>query len=123
MLIAPILPMMSIYRLPHGQYGYRGHVINLPQDVASFTTSLPSHPNDFDIVIVRKQGSSETYRDFHVRCNILSPTMFTSVISPSMITIYPYCQKMVILQLLKRSCWTVMMIQLQTQVIHSIMTY
>ena len=46
----------TVYRLPHGQYRYRGHVINLPQDVASFTTSLPRHPNDLDIVIVRKQG-------------------------------------------------------------------
>ena len=63
--------MMSIYRLPHGQYGYRGHFINLPQDVASFTTSLPRHPNDLDIVIVRKQGSSETYHDFHVRKSVI----------------------------------------------------
>ena len=37
MLISAILPIMSVYRLPHGQYGYSGHVINLPQDTASFT--------------------------------------------------------------------------------------
>ena len=40
MLISTVLLIMSVYRLPHGQYGYSGHVISLPQDVASFTTSL-----------------------------------------------------------------------------------
>ena len=28
-----------VYRLPHGQYGYCGHVTNLLQDIASFTHS------------------------------------------------------------------------------------
>ncbi len=41
MLISAVMPIMSIYRLPHGQYGYSGHVINLPQDVVSFASSLP----------------------------------------------------------------------------------
>ena len=35
---------MSVYRLPQGQYGYSGHVVNLPQDVASFVQSLPAFP-------------------------------------------------------------------------------
>ena len=26
MLISRVLPIMSVYRLPHGQYGYSGHV-------------------------------------------------------------------------------------------------
>ena len=41
MLISPVMPIMSVYQLPLGQYGYSGHVINLPQDVASFVCSLP----------------------------------------------------------------------------------
>ena len=49
MLISAIMPIMSIYRLPHGQYGYSGHVINLPQDVASFATSLPRLPSELDV--------------------------------------------------------------------------
>ena len=44
MLISAVLPIMSIYCLPHWQYSYSGHVINLPQDVASFATSLPQLP-------------------------------------------------------------------------------
>ena len=42
---------MSLYRLPHGQYGYSGHVINLPQDVASFANSLPRPPGELDIMV------------------------------------------------------------------------
>ena len=37
-MLSPVLPIMSLYWLPHGQYAYSGHMINLPQDVA---TSLP----------------------------------------------------------------------------------
>ena len=36
-----VMPIMSVYRLPQGQYGYSGHVVNLSQDVASFVQSLP----------------------------------------------------------------------------------
>ena len=32
--------MMSVYCLPHGQYGYSGHTITLPQDVPTFVNSL-----------------------------------------------------------------------------------
>lgn len=67
MLISPIIPMMSVYRLPHGQYGYSGHIINLPQDVSTFVNSLPRLPTDLDIIIVRKQDSVNTHRDFRVR--------------------------------------------------------
>ncbi len=35
-----VMPIMSIYRLPLGQYEYAGHVINLPQDVVSFAQYL-----------------------------------------------------------------------------------
>ena len=32
MLIAQIMPMMQTFILLYGQYGYKGHVICLPQD-------------------------------------------------------------------------------------------
>ena len=66
MLISPVIPLMSIHRLPHGQYGYSGHVINLPQDVPSFVMHLPRLPSNLDIVIVRKEGS-HSHHDFCVR--------------------------------------------------------
>ena len=69
--ISPILPIMSLYRLPHGQYGYSGHVINLPQDITSFATSLPRLPSELDVIVVRKEGSNQSHRDFRVRKSIV----------------------------------------------------
>ena len=66
-LISPVMPMMSVYRLPHGQYGYSGHVVNLPQNVSSFVSKLPQLPNDLDILLVRRNGDSGSHRDFKVR--------------------------------------------------------
>ena len=64
MLISAVLPIMTLYRLPHGQYGYSGHVINQPQDVASFASSLPRLPSDLDVIVVRKEGAAQSHRDF-----------------------------------------------------------
>ena len=70
-LISAVLPIMSIYRLPHGQYSYSRHVTNLPQDVASFATSLPRLPSELDVVIVRKEGGVQSHRDFRVRRSVV----------------------------------------------------
>ena len=70
MLISAVMPIMSIYRLPYGQYAYRGHVINLPQNVVSFATSLPRLPKEVDVLVVKKlQG--DTHRDFRVRRTVV----------------------------------------------------
>ena len=71
MLISSVIPIMSIYRLPHGQYGYKGHVINLLQDITTFATSLPRLPQELDILIVRKKGSDNSHRDFKVRKTVV----------------------------------------------------
>ena len=67
MLISAVMPIMSVYRLPQGQYGYSGHVVNLPQDVASFAQSLPRLPSELDVIVVRKEGANQSHRDFCVR--------------------------------------------------------
>ena len=66
-----VLPIMSLYRLPHGQYAYSGHVIKLPQDVASFANSLPRLPIELDIIMVRKEGAANTHHDFRVRRGVV----------------------------------------------------
>ncbi len=71
MLISTVLPILSVYRLPHGQYGYSGHIINLPQDMTTFVTSLPRHSNELDVLLVRKEGSSASHRDFRVRRSVV----------------------------------------------------
>ena len=75
MLVSAVMPIMSVYRLPQGQYGYSGHVVNLPQDVASFTRSLPRLPSQLDIIVIRKEGSSSSHRDFNVRRGVVQQAL------------------------------------------------
>ena len=65
MLVSAIMPVMSIYKLPHGQYGYSWNVINFPQDVNSFATTLPRLTSGIDILVVRRERE-QTHCDFHV---------------------------------------------------------
>ena len=67
MLIAHACPIMCIYRKHGGQRGYKGHVVNLPQNIQGFLDTLPSNVNDLPILIVRRQGAENTYADFRVR--------------------------------------------------------
>ena len=67
MLISAVMPIMSVYRLPQGQCGYSGHVVNLHQDVASFSHSLPRLPSQLDVIVVRKEGANQSHLDFRVR--------------------------------------------------------
>jgi len=41
MLIARVFPVLSVYRLRGGEHGYHGNVINFPNDVGEFGSSLP----------------------------------------------------------------------------------
>ena len=63
MLISAVLPIMT---LPHGQYGYSGHVINLPQNIASLADKLPRTPAELDVVVIHKEGAVGHHRDFRV---------------------------------------------------------
>ncbi len=73
MLISRVLPIMSIhvYRFPHGQYAYGGHVVNLPQDINTFVNTLPRSPSTLDVLIVRREGAAESHKDFKVRCSVI----------------------------------------------------
>ena len=66
MLIARVCPIMSMYRKHRGQRGYRGHVLNLPQDIQSFLNRLPSRVSDLPI-LMRRHGVDNSHRDFTVR--------------------------------------------------------
>ena len=74
MLISAVMPIMSIYRLPLGQYGYSGHVVNLPQDVLSFATSLPRLPSEIDVLVVRKE-KDQVHQDFRVRRRVVQEAL------------------------------------------------
>ena len=72
--MSSIMPVMSIYKLPHGQYGYSGHVINFPQDVKSFATTLPRLPSEIDILVIRRERE-QTHHDFHVRRRVVEEAL------------------------------------------------
>ena len=74
MLVSAVMPIMSIYRLPLGQYGYTGHIINLPQDVVTFTQSLPRLPSEVDVLIVRKDYQ-QSHKDFRVRSSVVQDAL------------------------------------------------
>ena len=67
LLISAVMPMMILYKLPHGQLGYSGHIVNLPQDVSSFASSLPWLPFELDVVLVRREGAGGSHKDIPVR--------------------------------------------------------
>ena len=72
--MSAVMPIMSIYQLPLGQYGYTGHVINLPQDVVSFAQSLPTLPQEVDVLVVRKDNE-QCHRDFCVRRSVVQDAL------------------------------------------------
>uniref|UniRef100_A0A1X7TDR9 DUF6570 domain-containing protein n=1 Tax=Amphimedon queenslandica TaxID=400682 RepID=A0A1X7TDR9_AMPQE len=74
MLVSAITPVMSIYRLPHGQCDYSGHVINIPQDFKSFATRLPRLPAEINIVVVWKE-KERTHKDFQVRRRVVEESL------------------------------------------------
>ena len=67
MLISRVCPIMRVYRKHGGQRGYKGHVLNLPQDVQSFLNRLPSQVADLPVMVVRRHGADNTHKDFTVR--------------------------------------------------------
>ena len=67
MLISRACPIMSVYRKHGGQWGYKGHVVNLPQDIQGFLDQLPCNISDLPILIIRRHGGENTHADFRVR--------------------------------------------------------
>ena len=60
-----MVPIMSVYQLPLVQYGYCGHVINLPQDVASFFAAFfPCMASQLGDVVACKEGAGRSHKDF-----------------------------------------------------------
>ncbi len=46
-------------------------MLNLPQDVTGFINSLPRSPADLDIIVIRKEGATDTHEDFRVRRSVV----------------------------------------------------
>ncbi|RNA24395.1 ATP-dependent DNA helicase PIF1 [Brachionus plicatilis] len=66
MLISPILPVMSVYRLAGGQYVSRGYVVNFNQDISGILFSLHRLVTELPLLIVKKTGTNNTSKDFKI---------------------------------------------------------
>ena len=66
-LIARVSPIMYIYRKHGGQRGYKGHVLNLSQNIQSLLDKLPQAVSKLPVLILRRSGANDTYSDFTVR--------------------------------------------------------
>ena len=67
MLISRALPIMSVYVKPGGQRAYKGHCINLPQNIQQLADCLPHYPKDVPVIIVRMKDKNNTFKDVIVR--------------------------------------------------------
>ena len=67
MLIARVSPIMYVYRKHGGQRGYKGHVLNLSQDIQSLLDKLPQDVSNLPILILRRTGCNDTFSNFTVR--------------------------------------------------------
>ena len=70
-LIAKVHPLISVFKLKgHHQYGYKGNIINFPQNVKQFAKQLPHNINDLTSIITVRTCSDVNPIDFHVRAGI-----------------------------------------------------
>ncbi len=61
MLISRVCSIMRVYRKHSGQKGYKGYVLNLPQDVQSFFNRLPSQVANLPVMVVRRHDADDTH--------------------------------------------------------------
>jgi len=66
MLLSPVHPIMSVYRLPSGGNVSREYVANFKQDSINFIKQIPLKPSELPCMIIRRQGQQNTSVDFKV---------------------------------------------------------
>ncbi|KAI9920025.1 hypothetical protein PsorP6_016092 [Peronosclerospora sorghi] len=68
MLIARVHLIIGCHILKGGRYGYRGHVINFPQNVSPIAQELPRLVSSIETLIIRCEHTDDNdYTDFRVR--------------------------------------------------------
>ena len=66
MLLSPVHPIMSVYRLPSGGNVSRGYEANFKQDSINFIKQIPLKPSELPCMIIRRKGQENTSADFKV---------------------------------------------------------
>lgn len=73
-LISPIKPSITLFRLRGGQYGFSGNVISFEQNLSNLVTQLPHTLDSLsEFVIIRRPTDNVTaFREFRVRKQIVN---------------------------------------------------
>ena len=66
-LIARACTIMCVYCKHGGQRGYKGHVLNLPQDIKEVLARLPPSVAERPFLMIRRYGADNTHRSCRVR--------------------------------------------------------
>ncbi|XP_034255201.1 uncharacterized protein LOC117653547 isoform X2 [Thrips palmi] len=70
-LIAKIHPIVSVVKLKGHQLGYKGNIINYPQDVKTFAEKLPHKVTDLSCVLTIRASKGLKPVDFQVRAKVV----------------------------------------------------
>lgn len=70
-LIARAFPVIQVYTKAGGSYGYKGHVINLPNNVQHIADILPHNPKDLPIIAFTVKGKNDFEKEFKVRRQVV----------------------------------------------------
>ena len=61
MLISRVCFITQVYRKHGGKRVYKGHVLNIEQDIQSFLNRLPAHVADLPVMIVQRHGANDNH--------------------------------------------------------------
>jgi len=50
-------------------------LVNLPQDVVSLANNLPQLPSELDVIVVRKEDSNQSHRDFRILTTVVEQAL------------------------------------------------
>ena len=64
MLISPVLPGMSIYRLPDGQNVSRGHMVNFSQEISINKSFTKNYKSTLPVITLKKINQKNESRHF-----------------------------------------------------------
>ena len=83
MLLSPVLPIMSVYRLASGGNVSRGYVANFRQETSSFIRKIPLRASEIPLLCIRRTGQDSQSQDFKVnRARIMLVGQFLAANHP-----------------------------------------
>jgi len=66
MLISHCMPMVHVYRKTGNRYGYKDHVICIPQNIGPLVDKLPHHISKLKVMWMVREGKNDTFRKIRI---------------------------------------------------------